>query len=208
MSKKVILSLVLFFTLQFFYTQVCISQEHPLAGKDRGKIYFMKNLTYDDITDITNDTIAFINLDDNVPDIWARAFLKHNLQYYDDYLKKKHEKILNMRIKVTLEFKGDYISPDGKIHDNRSFNSKKIENIEVQSIPDLNVNTIMFKLNDFEKFNSTIQTCLQGRGKDETLKLKLGMQLHYECEYVNVLEKSKTDDYYFANSVSLTFMKK
>ncbi len=208
MRKQIIFSLFLFFALSLFYSQVCISQEHPLAGKKNGIIYFMKNLTTDDITDITNDTCTFYILDENIPDIWARAFLKNNLQYYDDYLKKKHEKILNMRLNITFEYKGDYISPDGKIRDNRSFNSKHNEYIEADKIADMNVNTIMFKLNDFEKFNSKIKSCIEGKGKNETLKLKFSMRLHYECVYVNILEKTKVDDYNFANSVTLTFIKK
>lgn len=158
----------------------------------------MKNLTTDDQTDFTNDTCSFYIVTENIPDIWARAFLKDNLQFYYDYMKKIHEKYLNMQLSINYKFIPLYFSSKGFVNENKSGENtahKYEEIIETEKITDLSVNTFMFKLNDLQYFDKQIKAYLKSKGKNESLTLSIQVQLKFQCKYVNILEKTKIDDY-------------
>jgi hypothetical protein len=178
--------------------QISYSQEHPLVNKKYGNIIFMKNLTTDGQTDFSNDTCYYLETTKSViPEIWVRAFLKNNLQYYIDAMKKVHDKItyLNLLFGYTVI---PYYYTEGKeiqISSGNKFAHNCEEKINVDKISDYNVNSIAFKFSDFEKFISAFNFRSKNLQSNQTLVLKVSCTLKLQCVFVNILEKTKTEFY-------------
>jgi hypothetical protein len=196
MKKNFYLSLVLLFVLALAYSQISIAQEHPLVNKKFGNIIFMKNATTDAQSDYSNDTCYVLETKAGViPDIWIRAFLKNNLQYYIDAMKKIHDKItyMNLIFGYTVI---PYYYADGKEIQNASGNQHAHnceEKINIDKLSDYSVNTVAFKFSEFEKFISAFNFRATNLSKNQTLVLKVSCTLKFQCVYVNVLEKTKTE---------------
>jgi hypothetical protein len=189
---------VLFFLFTFLYSQVSMSQEHPLVNKKFGNIIFMKNATTDIQTDYSNDTCYVLETKAGViPEIWIRVFLKNNLQYYIDAMKKIHDKItyMNLIFGYTVI---PYYYLNGKEIEMASGNQHAHnceEKINIEKLSDYSVNTVAFKFSEFEKFISAFNFRAGNLSKNQTLVLKISSTLKFQCIYVNVLEKSKADFY-------------
>jgi hypothetical protein len=194
-SFSVKLFIILFFFFSLFYSKIANAQRHPLAGEKEYRLYFMKNLTTDDQTDYSNDTCSvFETTLNNLPDIWVRAFFDKNLQDYIDYFKKKHSKIL--RINTVLNYHIDkLLYKNGKItgsHDGHAKYEQRNEWVKSENIDNNYVNTIMFKLNDFENFVKNVNfECSKEKGV--TTMLIIAMHLQIGCTYVDILEREKVD---------------
>ena len=199
MRKQVILSLVLLFTLSLFYSQLCFSQAHPLAGNKYGSLIFMKNLTTDDQADYSNDTCNFLETTRGIlPDIWVRAFLKNNLQYYIDYMKNKHEKITYMKVLFAYTIRYQYFENGKEVFSEYGDKYDKYdgaESINIDKFPDYNANTLLFKLSEFENFANNFKFKSENLPKKQICIFKISCSMKFVCAYVNVLEKTKTDVY-------------
>jgi hypothetical protein len=198
-SSYVLKSLtVLLFLFAFLLPQISYSQEHPLVNKKYGNIIFMKNATTDTQTDYCNDTCYVLETKAGVlPDIWIRAFLKNNLQHYIDAMKRIHDKItyMNLLFGYTVI---PYYYADGKEIQIASGNQHAHnceEKINIDKLSDYNVNTVMFKFSDFEKFINAFNFRSKNLSKNQTLVLKVSCTLKFQCVFVNILEKTKTDFY-------------
>lgn len=199
MRNKFFIFFILIFIFSFFYSQVCISQEHPLAGKKFGSLIFMKSLTTDAQTDYSADTCNFMTTTRNVmPDIWVRAFLKNNLQYYIDYMKNKHEKITYMNLLLAYTIVPVYYK-DGKEvisqYGNKYSDIKGEETFNIDKFSDYSVNTVLFKYSDIESFVKSFGFTSETMPKNQTCLYKISCTLKFQCVYVSILEKTKTDFY-------------
>ncbi|MBI5403890.1 MAG: hypothetical protein HY959_10860 [Ignavibacteriae bacterium] len=198
MRNKFFIFFFLIFLFSFFYSQVCISQEHPLVNKKFGNIIFMKNATTDIQSDYSNDTCYFLETTKSViPEIWVRAFLKNNLQHFIDDMKKKHEKItyLNLLFGYTVT---PYYYLNGKERQDCSgsqFAHNGEEKINIDKLTDYSVNTVAFKFSDFEHFIKAFEFRSKNLQSGQILVFKISCTLKFQCVYVNVLEKTKTEFY-------------
>lgn len=193
---KTAIPFLLFFV--FIFSQISFAQEHPLVNKKFGNIIFMKNATTDTQSDYSNDTCYFIETTKSViPEIWVRAFLKNNLQHFIDDMKKKHEKItyLNLLFGYTIT---PYYYLDGKVRSDCSgnqFSKSGDEKINIDKLTDYSVNTVAFKFSDFDKFVSEFEFRSKNLQKGQILVFKISCTLKFQCVYVNILEKTKTEFY-------------
>lgn len=193
---KAAISFLLFFA--FFISQISFGQEHPLVNKKYGNIIFMKNATTDNQADYSNDTCYYlVTTKGAIPEIWVRAFLKNNLQHYIDDMKKKHEKISYMNLLFAYTVIPFYYA-DGKEIQSSSgskFAHSGEEKINIDKISDYSVNTVAFKFSEFEKFISAFEFRTKNLQSSQTLVLKVSCTLKFQCVYVNVLEKTKSEFY-------------
>jgi hypothetical protein len=189
---------ILLFLFAFLFPQISYSQEHPLVNKKYGNIIFMKNATADNQPDYSNDTCyAMETTKITIPDIWVRAFLKNNLQYYIDAMKKNYEKItyLNLLIGYTVI---PYYYAEGKEMKNSSGNKfahNGEEKINIDKISDYSVNSIAFKFSEFEKFINDFNFRSKNLQSNQTLVLKISCTLKFQCGFVNILGKTKSEFY-------------
>lgn len=199
MKREVIFSFVLFFILSLFYSNLCISQEHPLVNKKFGNIIFMKNTTTDIQSDYSNDTCYYLETTKNlIPEIWVRAFLKNNLQHYIDAMKKKHDKITYLNLLLAYTIIPIYYK-DGKEvisqYGNKYSELKGEETYNLEKFTDLNVNTVQFKFSDIESFARQFSFTSETMPKNQTCLYKISCTLKFQCIYVSILDQTLTDFY-------------